>query len=235
MGQALIITLAYDFLFHHDVFHSTDAAAVAEHEKFGGDSDAEVLLTRSESLRSQRLCVWLFNAEAGPASHVPMIWKFLERRRVRRIFRKVVDPETVESLLRDGIKRQPLRQGRIEFVVAFVRGESPSQISERTASVADIATTHGVMVHGLIGALVVLAFGTHSASTVKSGNRSSLVDDLREHLARDIKMVHGAADGHHGLFGSEKRMEYSFWIPNFDVILGTLSRLEFGQVEEFRE
>ena len=179
--------------------------------------------------------LWFFNAEAGPASHVPMIWKILESRRVRRIFGKVVDPETVESLLRDGVERQPLRHGRIEFVVAFVRGESPSQISERTAKVIDIATRDGAMVHDLIGALVIMAFGTHPASIAKSASRTSLVDDLRGQLGGDIKLVHGAADGHHGLFGSEKHMEYSFWVPNFDAILGTLSRLEFGQVEEFRE
>ena len=70
---------------------------------------------------------------------------------------------------------------------------------------------------------------------MKSGIRSSLVDDLRGHLAGDIKRVHGAADGHYGLFGNEQRMAYSFLVPKFDAILGTLSRMEFGQIEEFRQ
>jgi hypothetical protein len=162
-----------------------------------------------------------------------MIRAFLERRRVRRIFGKVVDPSTVESLLRDGVERQPLKQGRIEFVLAFVRGDSPSRVSERMARVADLAVTHGATVYDLVGGLVIVAFGTHPASSTESGSRSSLVHALREQLVGDIKIVHGAADGHHGLFGNERRLSYTFLVPEFDAILGVLSRLEFGGTEEF--
>jgi hypothetical protein len=162
-----------------------------------------------------------------------MIHDFLEKRKVKKAFEKLVDPETVESLLHDGKLVQPLKQGRIEFVLAFVRGESPAQVSERTARVADVAVTHGAMVHDLVGALVIAAFGTHPVSSSKSGSRSSLVQALREQLAGDVKIVHGAADGHYGLFGSEKRISYTFLVPQFDAILGVLSRLQFGESEEF--
>lgn len=164
-----------------------------------------------------------------------MIHEFLERRRVRKIFGKLVDSETVESLLREGAQVQPLKHGHIEFIVAFVDGESPAQVSERIAQVADLAVTHGATVHDLVGALVIVAFGTHPASLPESGSRSSLVQALREQLAGGVKIVHGAADGHYGLFGSETRMSYSFLVPQFDQILGALSRLEFGQTEEFRQ
>jgi len=164
-----------------------------------------------------------------------MIRTFLEKRRVRRAFEKLVDPESVESLLRDGGEGQPLKHGRIEFVLAFVRGESPAQVSERIARVADIAVTHGATVHDLVGALVIVAFGTHPASSPESGSRSSLVQALREQLAGDVKIVHGAADGHYGLFGSQTRMSYTFLVPEFDSIFGALSRLQFGQTEEFRQ
>jgi hypothetical protein len=72
-----------------------------------------------------------------------MIRAFFEKRKVRRAFEKLVDPEAVESLLRDGAQAQPIKHGRIEFVLAFVRGESPAQVSERIARVADLAVTHG--------------------------------------------------------------------------------------------
>ncbi len=162
-----------------------------------------------------------------------MIHEFLEKRRVRKIFGKLVDSETVESLLRDGVQPQQLKPGRIELVLAFVRDESPVQVCERIARVTHLATTHGATVHDLVGALVIVAFGTHSASLPDSGSRSSLVQALREQLAGDVKIVHGAADGHYGLFGSETRMSYSFLVPQFDQILGTLSRLQFGESEEF--
>ena len=164
-----------------------------------------------------------------------MIRTFLEKRRVKRAFEKLVAPETVESLLRDGAQAEPLKHGRIDYVLAFVRGESPAQVSERIARVADIAVTHGATVHDLVGALVIVAFGTHPASSPESGSRSSLVQALREQLAGDVKIVHGAADGHYGLFGSQTRMSYTFLVPEFDSILGALSRLQFGQTEEFRQ
>ena len=164
-----------------------------------------------------------------------MIHEFPEKRRVRKAFERLVDPETVETLLRVGGVQPSIKQGRIEFVLAFVRGESPSQIAERMASVADIAVENGAVVYDLVGGLVVVAFGTHPAASSQSGSRASLVQALREQLAGDIKIVHGAADGHYGLFGSEKCMSYTFLVPKFDVILGTLSGLEFGQIEELRQ
>ena len=162
-----------------------------------------------------------------------MIHEFPEKRRVRKAFERLVDPETVETLLREGGVQPSIKQGRIEFVLAFVRGESPSQIAERMASVADIAVEHGAVVYDLVGGLVVVAFGTHPAASSQSGSRASLVQALREQLASDVKIVHGAADGHHGLFGSEMRISYTFLVPQFDSILGALSRLQFGESEEF--
>ncbi len=164
-----------------------------------------------------------------------MIRAFLERRRIRRVFEKLVDPEIVEALLRGGVANQPIKHGRIEFVLAFVRGESPSQVSESMGRVAGLAVQQGSMVYDLVGGLVIVAFGTHPASPTESGSRASLVHALREQLAGDIKIVHGAADGHHGLFGNERRLSYTFVVPQFDAILGALSRLEFGESEEFRQ
>ncbi len=164
-----------------------------------------------------------------------MIHEFPAKRKVKKAFAKLVDPETVESLLRDGARSQQFKEGSIEFVLAFVRGGSPAQVSERIARVADVAVTHGATVHDLVGALVIVAFGTHPASSPESGSRSSLVKALREQLAGNVKIVHGAADGHYGLFGSDTRMSYTFLVPQFDAILGALSRLEFGECEEFRD
>lgn len=164
-----------------------------------------------------------------------MIREFLENRKLKKTFEKLIDSDTVESLLRDGAPPQQFKQGRIEFVLAFVRGESPVQISECIARVADVAVTHGAIVHDLVGALVIVAFGTHPSSSPESGSRSSLIQALREQLAGDVKIVHGAADGYYGLFGSKTRMSYTFHVPQFDSVLGTLSRLQFGESEEFTQ
>jgi len=162
-----------------------------------------------------------------------MIRAFLEKRRVRRVFEKFVDSKHVETLLRDGIERQPLKQGHIEFVLAFVRGESPAKVAEQVGRIADLAVTHGATIHSLTGSLAIVAFGTHPALSSEPDSRLRLVQALRQQLAEDVKIVHGAATGHCGLFGSEKCMSYTFLVPQFDRVLGALSRLEFGESKEF--
>lgn len=161
-----------------------------------------------------------------------MIRKFIEKQKAKQTFNKLVDPETVEKLLRNGPESPEYRDGRIEFIVTFVRGERPDEVSKRIALVTDIATAHGAMNHGIIGPLVIVAFGTHPTSTPTPGNRLLLVQSLRQELDRDIKIVHGSANGHYGLFGKEP-VSYTFLVPQFDEVLGKLSDLEFGWVAEF--
>lgn len=163
-----------------------------------------------------------------------MIHSFRERRRVRKVFERLVRPETVEAVLRgDRIERQPFTAAHVEFVLAFVDGQTPEEISDRVGRVCDIAMSHGGVVHNMVGALVVIAFGTLPAGSPTAGKREALVEHLKRELSSFVKIVHGAADGHCGLIGSEKRMAYSILIPGFDAMLGRLSQLKFGQVEEF--
>lgn len=160
-----------------------------------------------------------------------MIRAFLERRRAKRAIKKLLDPKVLANADAAAV----FNHGRIDFVLAFVRGENAAQISERIGRVADLSMKYGATVHDLIGGLVVAAFGTLPACSEQSGDRLMLVNALRAELGGDIKLVHGAADGEYGTFGSSTRMAYSFTVPQFDTILGSLSRLQFGEMEEVRE
>ena len=155
-----------------------------------------------------------------------------EERRVKRVFENLVDPKTVESLLNSEV--QPLKSGRIDFIVGFVNGTEPEQVSERIAKVAELAIQHGATVYHLVGALAVVAYGTQAVASPPPGSRPSLVAALHQQLGADIKIVHGAADGCSGLFGAKSGLSYTFFVPQFDRVLGVLSRLSFGAVEEFR-
>ena len=168
------------------------------------------------------------------ASSAVMIRSYLEKRRVRKVFERFVRPEVVEAILSgDGIKRQPFTAARIEFVLVFVDGKTPEEISERVGRVTEIAMSHDGTVHDIIGALVVVAFGTIQHSSSVAGRRAALVEQLRRELSSHLKIVRGAADGHYGLVGSGVRVSYSFVLPRFDTMLGRLSQIEFGQIEEF--
>ena len=165
-----------------------------------------------------------------------MIRSFFEKRRVRIVLGRFVRPEAVEAILNgDGIEGQTFTAARIEFVLVFVNGEKPEEISERVVRVSEIAMSHDGTVHDIIGALIVVAFGTHPASSPAAGKRAALVEQLSRELASHLKIVHGAADGHFGLVGGGKRMSYSFILPRFDATLGKLSQLEFGQIEELEK
>lgn len=73
---------------------------------------------------------------------------------------------------------------------------------ERVSRVIDLAGTHGATIQTIIGVLVVATFGTSPGSLPSATGRLSLVQGLREQLAGDLKLVHGAADGRYGLLGS---------------------------------
>ena len=169
-----------------------------------------------------------------PLAHtLAMIRKFIEKRKIKRVFEKLVnaDPE----LLRAEAALPRHCHGRIEFIVIFVRGEDPEDVSRRISKVSDIAIAHGAMHHGIIGALVIVAFGTHPDPKLasKHPSRFSLVQSLQQGLVHDTKIVHGDADGHYGLFGFEQHVTYTFLVPKFDQVLGKLSQLEFGEAAEF--
>ena len=160
-----------------------------------------------------------------------MIRKFIEKRKARRALDKLLSLENVENVLRDGIGPTQHRRGRIEFVVIFIRGQSPDEISKRISHVSGLARVHGAMIDHIVGALVTVTFGVPPA-LAEPGAHLRLVQSLQQELGGDIKIVHGAANGHYGIFG-ENPYSYTFLVPQFDQVLGKLSQLEFGEATEF--
>ncbi len=157
-----------------------------------------------------------------------------QRRKVERTLAKYLSPQASSSLL-DGLPDgRSITPGHIELILAFVRGDTPMQIGERMGQVADIGVEHGAIAHDLVSSLVVLAHGTHPAPSERQFSRTALVNSLRHTFGSNIKIVHGAASGHYGNFGSDTRFSFTFSIPHFDEALATLGRLEFGQTEEIR-
>ncbi len=163
-----------------------------------------------------------------------MLGSFIKRRKAERALAKYLSPAAVTAFGDGRIDTRSLKPGHIEFVLVFVRADTPAQVAERMGRVADIGVEHGAVVHDLVSSLVVLAYGTHPAPSEQPFSRRALVKALQREYGGDIKMVHGAASGHYGNFGSPTRISYTFSIPRFDTTLAVLGRLGFGQTEEFR-
>jgi hypothetical protein len=163
-----------------------------------------------------------------------MIREYLANRKARKILGKYVTPDALEAILRDDGTNQPkFKAARIEYVLVFVRGDTPEDISQRVGRVAEIAMSHDGVVHDMVCEMVVIAFGTLPSGSSPAGKRALLVEHLGRELLSQVKIIHGVADGYYGNIGSGVRMAYSFLVPRFNLILGALSRLEFGQIEEF--
>jgi hypothetical protein len=164
-----------------------------------------------------------------------MLGNFLEKRRQKNILGKYVSKNVANTI----VEGKPLpdlgiRAGKIEFVLAFVRGDSIDQNSERIALVSDLAK-HEWTVDSMVSSLLIITSGDglfprarHSVSS-----RTIFVNDLLQQLSGDLKIVHGATAGHFGNFGSSKRMFYTFIIPKFDLALARLGQIDFGKIEEF--
>jgi hypothetical protein len=157
---------------------------------------------------------------------------FFAKRRLEKQLSEYLSPEAVRDVLDGRTDTAKIHSGRIEFIFAFVRADSPEQLARRIGSVANAGMEHHALVHNLLGPMVVMAYGTLRPGE-PSSSRPQLVSHLQQQFGADIKIVHGAADGHFGNFGSEKLLSFTFTFPRFDAALATLGRLEFGRTEDF--
>ena len=157
---------------------------------------------------------------------------FFAKRKSEKQLSEYLNPRAVRDVLDGHTDTAKIHSGRIEFIFALVRADNPEQLAQRIGLIADAGIEHQALVHDLIGPMVVMAFGTLRPGE-PSGSRQQLVSHLQQQFGADIKIVYGAADGHYGNFGSEKRLAFTFTFPRFDQALATLGRLEFGRTEEF--
>jgi hypothetical protein len=99
-----------------------------------------------------------------------MIREYLAKRKTRRVLGKYVTPDALEAILQGNeTNRQVFTAARIEYVLAFVRGDAPKDISQRVGKVAEIAMSHDGIVYDLVCELVVVAFGAHPVSSPTAG------------------------------------------------------------------
>ena len=152
---------------------------------------------------------------------------------MKRLLEKFVRPDAADAIVEGGpIETGRIESGHLEFIFAFVRAENPERLAERVGIVAEAGSEYGALVDGMIGPMVVMVFGMLMGMRYPPSPRTSLVSHLQQRFGSEIKMVHGAADGHFGNFGGKTRMSYTFTFTRFDEALAILARLQFGDTEE---
>jgi len=159
------------------------------------------------------------------------IRQMLERRRIRKAFRTLVDSEEVAKLQTQFQARQ-LETRHFQFVVILVDETNPKEIPAVISGVVDTILQHGAIVSDITSSLVVGLFGVPFPEGNSPEVRRGLVDALlREHGDR-IKIAHGHCDGAVGNLGSQKRCSYGAVIPGFAGVLKTLLETKFGTAVE---
>ncbi len=126
----------------------------------------------------------------------------------------------------------PWQARRIEFIVAFVRGETVEDLAEWIELVVTTSKEFGAFVHDIAGGMIVMAFGTVNGE-IPVEARQRMVKRLQQLFAGSIKIVHGAVDGYVGFFGGKWRATWTFTFPHFDHALAILGQLPFGKTEEY--
>jgi hypothetical protein len=159
----------------------------------------------------------------------------LEKYRLRRSLSKHVSKEVLIDVLSDNVTDDDLRklqEGKIEYVLIVVRGETPEIISELMGAVADIASQHNGTIDSLVSSLVIVTYGMFDCETRTRNDRVTLVEMLKQTFQGNIKIVHGVETGCFGNLGSDTQMSFSFIIPSFMDGLRTLAGLRFGETLE---
>jgi hypothetical protein len=158
---------------------------------------------------------------------------FAKRKQIRQLS-KYLSPDLCKAVAEGGplLASPKIQSGRIEFVFVLVRAASPHLLVARIGQVEDAGHKHCAVVHNVVGPMVVMAFGTHPSARHTATSRTKLVSYMQEQFGGEVRIVHGAADGHFGNFGGDRSIHYTFTFPRFEAALAALGRLEFGQAEE---
>jgi len=164
-----------------------------------------------------------------------MLREYFQSRKTRRLFRKYLDEDAVESLMAGRLDPFQLKQGPIQVVLVAVRGDTPESISQRMGAVADIALEHGAVVDCMVSSIVVLAFGMGPQTGQLVGDRFTLTTEIMRQMSGNAKVVHCERHGVYGNLGSNRRLTYGFVVPGFIEMLGKLSSVQFGGSTEFEQ
>jgi hypothetical protein len=135
-----------------------------------------------------------------------MLAEFLTKCKVKRQLRELLRADAKGELS----PPPKTKSGRFEFVFTLIRADTPEQLSASISVVSDAAIAHGAVIFGVVGPLIIMAFGTHGPVQDSPVPRRNLVRQIQERLGNNVKTVHGATEGHFGLFGDNKRINYTF-------------------------
>jgi hypothetical protein len=165
-----------------------------------------------------------------------MLENYFAKRRIRKLFGKYISQDGVEKLLSGKTDdSNPIKPAKVEFIFLLLRDtETSEQLSKRIEEVTIKCHEFSATVFDICGPLMITGFSGFHVVADAATKRLVLAGQLRLQLGDHIKLVHGMAEGHQGLFGGRERCSYTFTFPGFAKALAELTQLDFGEMSEFK-
>jgi hypothetical protein len=166
------------------------------------------------------------------------MWPFKRRRDEAQLrdeaTRRLAD-EVADELVRN--PRPPrigLFPAQVRFILLQVRDEPVEPAAATIAKAIDLIERRDGMVTDVMSSMVLAVFGLPESEDAEKAHdqQAKSVARLAAELGPEVRLVHGAADGLIGTFGSPQHMHYGPLLPGFERHLGALLALEFGQSAE---
>lgn len=166
------------------------------------------------------------------------MWPFNRRRDAAKLraeeTRRLAD-EVADELVRN--PRPPhigLAPAQVRFILLQVRDEPVERAAANIATAIDLIERRGGMVTDVMSSMVLAVFGVPESDDAEKDRdqQAKTVARLVAELGLEVRLVHGAADGLVGTFGSQQHMHYGPLLPGFQRHLGALLALDFGQSAE---
>lgn len=150
--------------------------------------------------------------------------------------RRLADEVADELVRRPRLPRVGLASAPVRFILLQVRDEPVEQAAAAIATAIDLIERRSGMVTDVMASMVLAAFGLPESDDAEKDRdqQAKAIARLVTELGPDVRLVHGAADGLVGTFGSAQHMHYGPLLPGFARYMAALIALEFGQSAEVR-
>jgi hypothetical protein len=112
---------------------------------------------------------------------------------------------------------------RVDFIYVVVESKDAAAFAVRCATVFEIAASHGAIIVANAGGVIQLAVGPRDDMADCAPLRLQIADQIANALERGARIVHGRAQSHVGVAGSEHRRNWGFFPIQLMAILTALT------------
>ena len=151
----------------------------------------------------------------------------LARRKLKKLFGRYMTEDGFNECWES--RDKPLIPKTCELCIVVIQFDAVETVALEAmlSSCLDLAVVHKGVVDSFVSHLVVVCFGMRDWSPIE-GYRA-YVEALTTNFGKHVKVSYSSGAGLVGIFGSAKRMSYTFIHPAFPKVLAELGTMPWGE------